>query len=62
MPLGREGEQEIIKREKRKDPTKPPLKGEAFLKEFPPYTGNCLLEAEQLGSVSDGGRLERVFI
>jgi len=39
MPLGREGEQEIIKREKRKDPTKPPLKEEAFFVGFSSFRG-----------------------
>ena len=38
----------------------PSRKGGAFVL---PLTGNCLLEAEQLGSASDGGqKLEGVFI
>jgi dihydrofolate synthase/folylpolyglutamate synthase len=40
-------------------PSKSPLKGD-FMSS--PFKGNCLLKAEQLGSVSDGGqKLERVF-
>ena len=41
------------------DPSKPSLKGQAF--NSSPFKGNCSLVAEQLGSASDGGKLERVF-
>ncbi|MBR6032148.1 MAG: S-adenosylmethionine:tRNA ribosyltransferase-isomerase, partial [Bacteroidaceae bacterium] len=39
----------------RKDPPRPSLKGRETAQKVSPLRGNCPLEAEQLGSVSDGG-------